>query len=229
MVTALRSTLLELLLPGGCRRAERSEDVAVSHKRCAHPVADVIARALAVALIALPVPAATLTAEPTFPLRCSFSSKTEGLDVADACVIATAKGPVLAPAVVAQLAFDRGLASIAIHDDGWYYRTRDGRTMRMMTFEMGPDYFVEGLARAMINGKLAYVDRRLHVRLRTRYDWGEPFARGRANVCIGCVETRIDGGEHSVMTGGRWGTIDKTGREIVPVTFLQAPSGPTRR
>lgn len=98
--------------------------------------------------------------------------------------------------------------------------------MRMMTFEMGPDYFSDGLARAMIDGRLAYVDRRLRVRLRTRYDWGEPFAHGRANVCIGCVETRINGGEHSLMTGGRWGTIDKTVREIVRVTFLQAPPGP---
>jgi len=210
------------------RRAERSEDAAVSQERCAHPVANLIARALAIALIALPVSAAPRTAAPAFPLRCSFGSKTAGLEVADACAAETANGLTLAPAVIARLAFDQGLASIAVHG-GWYYRTRDGRTMRMMTFEMGPDYFAEGLARAMIDGKLAYVDRRLRVRLRTRYDWGEPFAGGRAAVCIGCVETRIDGGEHSVMTGGRWGTIDRRGREIVLVTSRQPQPGPAPR
>ncbi len=228
MVAVLRSTQLGLVVLTRSNSAERSGDVAVSQARDvrAPRSATVIGRALTVALVALSTPGAAQTSAHVFPLRCSFGSKTAGLDVADACAVDTAQGLVLAPAIIARLAFDRGLASIAIEGGGWYYRTRDGRTMRMMTFDMGPDYFAQGLARAMIDGKLAYVDRRLRIRLRTRYDWGEPFSGGRANVCIGCVEVRTDRDEHSVMTGSRWGTIDRRGREIVPVRFRHPPPVP---
>ena len=68
----------------------------------------------------------------------------------------------------------------------------------------------------MIDERLAYVDRSLRVVLRTRYDWGGPFAHGRAEVFIGCAEVKVDGGEHGVMSGGRWGVIDRAGREVVP-------------
>jgi hypothetical protein len=56
----------------------------------------------------------------------------------------------------------------------------------MYIFDNGPDAFAEGLARTGIGGKIAYVDRRLRIRIRTRYDWGERFGHGRAEVCIGC-------------------------------------------
>ena len=176
--------------------------------------------AFAVSLLVatFPGPAAQASSG-SFPLACSFGSKTAGLDYAAHCAAETAAGLRISPAVRSALAYEHGLASIAIAGRGWFYLTRDGRSMLMVTFDMGPDYFREGRARAMIDGKLAYVDRRLRIRLRTRYDWGEPFARGRANVCMGCVETKLDGGEHSVMAGGRWGTIDRRGRAVVPVTL----------
>ena len=174
-------------------------------------------------LIAMSPGAAAQVSPSSFPLACSFGSRTTGLDDAAHCAADTAAGMRISPAVLSALAYEHGLASIAIARRGWFYLTRDGRSMRMMTFDMGPDYFREGLARALIDGKLAYVDRRLRVQLRTRYDWGEPFVHGRANVCIGCVEIRLDGGEHSVMTGGRWGTIDRRGREVVSVILLARP------
>ena len=126
-------------------------------------------------------------------------------------------GVAVAPVVLARLAYQRGLASIAVPGRGWYYRRRSGPTQLMLTFEMGPDYFREGLARALVGGRLAYVDRQLRIRIATRYVWGEPFEHGRAAVCVGCVEQRVDGGEHSIMTGGRWGAIDRRGREIEPL------------
>lgn len=157
-------------------------------------------------------------AEPgAYPLACAYGSRTEGLDHAEACAAETPDGLVLAPTVLAQLAYERGLASIGVVGRGWYYRRRNGRTQLMVTFEMGPDYFREGLARALVGGRLAYVDRRLRVRIATRYDWGEPFEHGRAAVCSGCVERKLDGGEHSMMVGGRWGAIDRRGREVVPL------------
>lgn len=152
-----------------------------------------------------------------YPLACSYISRDEGLVAAERCAAETPGGLALAPEVLARLDHERGLASVALPGRGWYYRRRDGRAVLMLTFEMGPDYFREGLARARVGGRLAYVDRRLRVRIATRYDWGEPFERGRAAVCVGCVEERLPDGEHSVMQGGRWGTIDRRGRLVEPL------------
>ena len=168
--------------------------------------------ALALLLAASPGAA---RAPAAYPLACVYASRTDGVVPTDRCAAATADGFLLTPAVLTNLAYARGLASVAI-EGNWYYRRRDGRMQRMVTFEMGPDYFVGGLARAVVDGRLAYVDRRLRVRVATRFDWGEPFANGRAAVCVGCVERMVDGGEHSYMEGGRWSVIDRRGREVAP-------------
>lgn len=129
---------------------------------------------------------------------------------------------VLAPRVIARMSYIKGLSSFAVQGSGWHYRRRDGTTRRMYIFDNGPDAFVQGLARAIVDGKIAYVDRRLRVRIATRYDWGDRFDHGRAEVCIGCRVVPVGNGEHSVMGGGRWGMIDASGREVVPVTLTQA-------
>ncbi|MFD1950446.1 WG repeat-containing protein [Sphingomonas arantia] len=162
---------------------------------------------------------------PSFPLACAFIDRGGELQNADYCGAETAEGMVVAPAVSGALGYRGGLASFAVTGRGWYYRRRDGVTREMVTFDNGPDEFVEGLARAKVDGKLAYVDRRLRIRVRTRYDWGDRFANGRAAVCVGCVATMVDGGEHRMMTGGRWGVIDRRGREVVAVNRSERPSG----
>ncbi|WP_420138013.1 WG repeat-containing protein [Sphingomonas sp.] len=152
-----------------------------------------------------------------YPLGCSYSGPIE-LTPVDHCASHGSGLPHLAPQVVADLAYDHGLASIAIAGKGWFYRRRDGRMVQMVTFDNGPDPFSEGLARAIVKGRLAFVDRRLRLRFVTRYTAAEPFRHGRAIVCTGCVETPVDDGEHSYMSGGRWGVIDRRGREIIPPT-----------
>lgn len=134
----------------------------------------------------------------------------------------------LAPPVLARMAYTEGLASFAVQGQGWYYRRRDGTTRRMYIFDNGPDAFVEGLARAIVDGKIAYVDRRLRIRIRTQFDWGDRFDRGRAEVCVGCRPVPAGDGEHSVINGGRWGVIDKSGTELVPVTRAKAESAAQR-
>ncbi len=157
-----------------------------------------------------------------FPIPCAFISGPGELEVDDACVAAAGETPMLSPRVLARLKYTRGLASFALRPGDWYYRRRDGVTQRMVTFDNGPDDFAEGLARAIVADRIAYIDRRLRIRIRTRYDWGDRFAGGRAAVCIGCRSTPVGNGEHRVMTGGRWGIIDKAGREVVPVLLTQA-------
>ncbi len=148
-----------------------------------------------------------------YPLPCTYAGRTEMETVAH-CAAPQARGFAVAPRVVSDFAWRDGLATIRFPGQGWSYRRRDGRTVEMATMDNGPDYSAEGLARARIGGRLAYVDRRLRVRITTRYSFGMPFRGGRAEVCVGGVETPVDGGEHSEIVGGRWGTIDRHGRVI---------------
>ena len=181
-------------------------------------------------LLAVQAGAAPIPHEP-FPISCAYFSARDLENVA-ACAGKTQRGYVIAPEVAADLSYREGLATLTFPGRQWFYRRHDGTMVEMLTFDNGPDYFEEGLARALVDGKIAYVDRRLRMRVRTRYDWADRFQHGRATVCIGCVSQRDASGEHSFMTGGRWGVIDRRGREVVPPTltieeFNRLPSSVT--
>ncbi|HLH93451.1 MAG TPA: WG repeat-containing protein [Xanthobacteraceae bacterium] len=124
------------------------------------------------------------------------------------------------------LTFDeQGIAAVWIRAiQRFHYVGRDGRMAPVITFDNGPDYFVEGLARTPLGGRIGYIDRSLRVVIPPRYDWGSPFEHGRAAVCNGCVPKRE--GEHVFMEGGLWGLIDRDGREIVPLKYRSAEELP---
>ncbi len=157
-----------------------------------------------------------------FPLSCAYVSTGE-LKNAAACAAPTRDGLLISPHVVRVLRYDGGLATIGVAGRGWFFRRRNGRIVRMLTLDNGPDPFSEGLARGSIGGRFVYVDRRLRVRLRTPYTFGMPFEHGRAQVCTGCVELRLDGGEHTATTGGRWSVIDRRGSVV---SSTRKPSRP---
>ena len=117
------------------------------------------------------------------------------------------------------LKFDKdGLAAVWIDAiKRFHYVERDGRMAPVITYDNGPDYFVEGLARTPVDGKIGYIDRTLRIVIPARYDMGFPFDHGRAVVCVGCVAKPQ--GEHAFMEGGLWGAIDHGGREIVPLRY----------
>lgn len=110
-----------------------------------------------------------------------------------------------------------GLAQ-ALIDQGWYYIKRDGTTLHVITFDNGADYFSEGLVRSLVAGKIVYFDTEFKQVISPKYDWGWPFENGKALVCIGCAEGARDSDGHSKMEGGRWGYIDRNGREVVGVS-----------
>jgi hypothetical protein len=118
------------------------------------------------------------------------------------------------------LSFDRhGIAAVWIKGfKGFYYVRRDGHMVPVVTYDNAPDSFVEGRARTQVDGKIGYIDGRLRVVIPPRYDWGFPFEHGKAVVCSGCAP-KPDGGEHGLVEGGRWGTVDPNGREIVPLQY----------
>jgi len=123
---------------------------------------------------------------------------------------------VIAPRYRVAQPFSRGLAAVFDEPGGWAYIDRKGAVVvRPVPFDNGPDYFREGLVRIVREGKYGFADRRGRVAIPPRFDFAEPFAGGRARVCVGCRAVSM--GEHRAMEGGKWGVIDRTGRLIGPL------------
>jgi hypothetical protein len=125
------------------------------------------------------------------------------------------------------LPFDKyGIAAVWMEGlKGFSYVGRDGHMVPVVAYDNAPDAFVEGRARTQVDGKIGYIDRRLRVVIPPRYDWGFPFERGKAVVCVGCA-LKPDGGEHRLVEGGMWGAVDRNGREIVPLQYRSAEELP---
>jgi hypothetical protein len=112
------------------------------------------------------------------------------------------------------LEYDRhGLASVNI-GGGWYYVRRDGRLAAVMKMDNWAESFADGLARSPVGSKIGFINRNFALVIPARYDGALPFEHGSAEVCIDCK--LISDGEHSRYEGGRWGCIDRHGREREP-------------
>lgn len=104
---------------------------------------------------------------------------------------------------------DCGLAAV-VDAEGWVYIDTGGRAViRPFVFDNGPDYFQEGLARFVKNGKFGFFDRTGKVVIPARYDFAYPFDRGKAKVGRGCKI--LSAGEHQKVEGGVWEEIDQSG------------------
>lgn len=124
--------------------------------------------------------------------------------------------------VIPQLSFNIDGLSFIRSTNGFFYVNRHGIMRSTLTFDNGPDYFSEGLARTHIDGKIGYFDKSLKIKIQAHYDFGFPFTEGQAIVCNGCVE-RTEG-EHTMRVGGLWGSINKKGKvvqELHPQTTLE--------
>jgi len=96
-----------------------------------------------------------------------------------------------------------------IHNQ-WYYVRKDGKAMRVILDENGkPDLFKEGLARTRVDGKIGFFDKNLDMVLPPFYDYAFPFHNGISEICVGCRELKQ--GNNSVLDGGEWKRIDRTG------------------
>jgi hypothetical protein len=112
-----------------------------------------------------------------------------------------------------------GLTSIFIGNQ-LHFVNRQGRTAPAFPFDNGADNVVEGLARTVKAGKVGFVNPALDVVVPPVWDFAYPFEKGAAKVCTGCVPRPVrPGDEHTIVTGGKWGYIDKSGKVIVPVVY----------
>lgn len=114
---------------------------------------------------------------------------------------------------------EKGLASIFTKQYGWLFVKRDGSVISTITFDNGPDYFVEHLARYRIDKKIGFIDESGNIVIKAQFDWAFPFINNHAIVCNGCKE--ISEGEHKSIAGGTWGSIDKNGNIILPIRYSQ--------
>ncbi|NEV60353.1 WG repeat-containing protein [Thiorhodococcus minor] len=157
-----------------------------------------------------------------FPLSCAYVAQAADAELVShpACAALDGERLILAPTHFRQMRFETdGLASVWVAGR-WYDVQPSGAALPVVTLDNGPDPFTEGLVRSQRQGRILYVDVHFREIIGPRYDWGWPFVRRRALVCRGC--RLIQEGEHSRLSGGRWGWIDRQGREVVPVQLTEA-------
>jgi hypothetical protein len=160
----------------------------------------------------------TCACSPKHPIGCTFFPEGETA----ACVEAKDGAVAVLASSLAHASFGfGGFDAISIHGrEGVYFVSRSGRTARAVIYDNGPDYLVEGLARTQRNGKMGFVNLQLDQVVPPVWDFASPFHNGVAAVCMGCVPKPVPpGGEHTYMSGGKWGYIDKHGKVVVPVSY----------
>jgi hypothetical protein len=107
---------------------------------------------------------------------------------------------------------EAGIAAVA-DSSGWMYIDKTGHILlRPFIYDNGPDYYVEGLARYVDNGKIGFFDQSGKIVIKARWDFAYPFHNGKAAVCSGCSE--FSKGEYHSIKGGKWGYIDTAGQLI---------------
>ena len=72
-----------------------------------------------------------------------------------------------------------------------------------------------GKVRTWYNGKVSYVNTKGEIAIPEKYDDGTIFIDGLAYVNIGARAKSM----YSGLEGGKWGVINKTGKEVVPVIY----------
>ena len=159
-----------------------------------------------------------------FPMECTYVANTQTSEVEShtRCAARVGRSWRIADEHLKKMSYtSTGLAS-ALIDGHWFYVKPNGDLLQVVTFDNGADYFSDGLTRSLQSGKIAYFDTKLLQVIAPKYDWGWPFEGGRALVCTGCKAGKPDGDGHGAVDGGRWGFIDKSGKEIVPVMLTKA-------
>lgn len=141
---------------------------------------------------------------------------------ADCAELSADGSPTIAPEHLAAVGAEDGLAAVLIEGQWFWVDPDDGRALPVITWNNGPDPWSEGLVRSRRqNGKIAFYDRELRQAVTPRWDFAWPFEDGRALVCLGCRPEPDPSGEHTSMIGGRWGFIDRRGKEVVPVVLTR--------
>lgn len=107
---------------------------------------------------------------------------------------------------------EQGLGAAVLANQFMFINRRGQMIAQAFPYDNGPDYFVEGRARIVRDGKVGFIDKTGTIVIEPRFDFAGPFCDGRAAMCEGC--RRVVHGEHAGYEGGLWGQIDASGRII---------------
>ncbi len=115
--------------------------------------------------------------------------------------------------------FDTNLIAPVYDSSGWIMIDKKGNyVLTPYFFDNGPDYFEEGLARFVENGKMGFFNGRGEKIVPAGFDFVTPFKNSYAAGCLGCSPTPLDP-ERWKIDGGRWGMINKAGKVVVPFSY----------
>ncbi len=114
---------------------------------------------------------------------------------------------------------------MGIHKERWYFIPIDEKSgapqaslaQEAFLMDNGPDYFSEGMARILNNGRFGFIDEKGKVVIEAIYDFAAPFEGGLSVVCRGCAKRK--NGEITQYEGGHWGIIDRNGKEVAPLRY----------
>lgn len=121
--------------------------------------------------------------------------------------------PVLVATVFSASAqdYDRYGHALVLDGQGWVYVDRNQRpVIRPYIFDNGPDYFEEGLARFVKDGKMGFHDEALNIIIPAQYDFVFPFKNGAAKAGTNCKRERS--GEHTSVYCEKWESLGKPGK-----------------
>lgn len=118
-----------------------------------------------------------------------------------------------------KISFEPSMPSCLLSQGRSFYVERTGRTSEVYFFDMGCDYFSEGLARSPSPVGTRFVDSSLQVVISTPYQFSQPFDGGVAVVCDALRHRKELFDEHDEFVGGRCGYIDRKGVLIVPMRY----------
>jgi hypothetical protein len=167
-------------------------------------------------LVAASIPSQVQATDTNKATWCAYSAG-EGITQYDNCVQFAQDGTVkIKNTHLQSMDFSRkdGLVGL-YYIDGTAYVNKAGKVVRTFTFDNGPDYFVEGLARMLsADGKFGFINRNLDMVIPPRYDFAAAFSpEGRAAFCLGCTKKKRQP-EGAAWVGGQWGYIDISGKVV---------------
>ena len=136
----------------------------------------------------------------------------------------TSKDSILLEAqyLVATSFSEKGIALVTDQKSMKYINWKGEILVEPFVFDNGVDYFKEGLARFVEHEKMGFFDESATKVIAAKYDFAYPFSEGLAAVCIGCE--KIPSGEHSYVSNGKWGFVDKKGKLAIDLIFQEARS-----
>lgn len=96
---------------------------------------------------------------------------------------------------------------------------RNEKLFNVFVFDNGPDYVFDGLFRIQDSSRIGYADMNGNIIISPRFDFAYPFSNGLAAFNSGCKLIPDKYGEHLVITGGKWGLVNKKGEVVIKAIY----------